>query len=540
VLTYLVAFLVSMSVAAVATPLVTRWAIRNHWFDLPTEARKVHTRAIPRLGGIAVVTAFFAPLVGLAIYTNRISGLLYADARLFSALCLGAAAIVALGIYDDLKGASARLKLVVQAAVAAGMWFAGFQIERLGNPFGDPIHIGLFSLPVTMLWIIGVVNALNLIDGLDGLASGIALFAALVLFGVSFVDHAVLLCLLTAALGGALVGFLFFNFNPARIFLGDSGSMFLGFVLASISVWTQRKGATAAALLTPVIALGVPLLDTTLSFLRRIARRQSPFKADREHLHHRLLALGLSHRGAVFTLYTMSGIFALSGLALLDNDTTHRAIVFSVVAMVTFILVRNVGLLEAPAILSRSPAESSFLRSEFRLACRRIRDASDLDGAWRAVTEASLLLGLEEVRLAWAASSPGAAPERRETVFSWQKMSGGRWRLDGSTSVPHRAQRLLLEEGADRFGELVVLGAASGRRTLDQQVTLELLREALIEFAATQERTDDLRPGAASAEQGGATVVLLPGADAAAAKVATAPGVAAPGAGRALVLYDGR
>lgn len=486
-LTYLVAFLVSMVVAAVATPLVARWAIKNSWFDLPVGGRKIHTRAIPRLGGIAVVIAFFTPLVGLAIYTNDISHLLYADALRFAALSCGGLAIVGLGIWDDLRGASPKLKLLVQTSVAIVLWSAGLRIELLGNPFGPALELGAFSLPLTVLWVVGVVNALNLIDGLDGLAAGISLFVATVLFGVAFMDHAVLLCLLTAALGGSLIGFLFFNFNPARIFLGDSGSMFLGFILAAISLWTQRKGATAVALLIPVIALGVPILDTTLSFVRRLARRQSPFTADKEHMHHRLLALGLSHRNAVFTLYTVSGVFALGALALLDNDTTHRAIVLSTVALVTFILVRKIGVLQLPGVF-RSKLSSSALRDEVRVVCRSVRAAPNPEVAWRNLVQLFQHLPCEEARLSWTFGADRAG-ERRETAFSWRRDASTDWTLPAAPT-PERLLRLVLDEEGQGYGELTLLHVAGAKRSEEQELALELARDALIDFCVTNQRAE--------------------------------------------------
>ncbi len=476
-LTYLVAFLVSLLIAAVATPLVTRVAHARGLYDMPSEARKVHTRPIPRLGGIAVVTAFFAPLAGLAIYTNRISDLLYADARLMGAFTAGALGIVALGVYDDLRGASARLKLAVQITVAVAMWFAGFRIELLGNPFGAVFQLGWLSLPLTTLWLVGVTNAVNLIDGLDGLASGIALFVSVVLFGASFIDNAVLLCLLSAALGGSLVGFLFFNFNPAKIFLGDSGSMFLGFVLAAISVWTQRNGATAVALLIPMIALGVPLFDTTSSFLRRIARGQNPFRADREHVHHRLLALGLSHRNAVLTLYAVSGVLALGALALLDNDTTRRAIVLSTVAVAVFILVRRIGILQLPGVIQRSTVRHDVVRA----AGRTIRDAQTPELAWRAALGVLETLGCEEVRL--TLSSERANAERRDHVYRWRLREHQAWRLgelptEGVLSFP------LTEEGVN-FGSLALLHPQPSQLN---QLLLQSLVDAMIDFCVLDAR----------------------------------------------------
>lgn len=484
-LTYPVAFLVAMFVAAVTTPLVAQWAHKNQWFDLPIEARKVHTRAIPRIGGLAVFIAFFAPLVGLAIYTNRISGLLYTDATMFYALCCGAAGILALGVFDDLKGADAKTKLVVQAGVAAMMWWAGFRVDLLGNPFGATIELGVLSLPLTMLWMVGIINALNLIDGLDGLAAGIALFAAVVLFGVAFTDNAVLLCVMMAALGGSLVGFLFFNFNPARIFLGDSGSMFLGFILASVSVWTQRKGATAVALIIPVMALGLPILDTVLSFVRRVARKQNPFQADREHVHHRLLALGLSHRNAVFTMYTVSAIFGLGALALLDNDTTHRAIVLSTVAAAVFILVRKIGVLDVPGISKRED-DGVPLREQVRTTARAIRATTDPNVAWRHTVGLFSHLTCQEVRLSWHVSS--AEGELRESVFKWRENQQRPWVLSTNESPKNRSIRLAIEERGRTYGELTILRRSPNETTLDEQVTCELVRDALIDFCVANDK----------------------------------------------------
>ena len=480
-MTYAVSFVLSMLVALTLTPLVTRLAHAKGWYDVPSGGRKIHSRPIPRVGGLAVVSAFFAPLVGLAIYTNRISGLLYADAQMFSSLCLGAAAIIALGLYDDIKGASAKTKLAVQVMVAIGMWWGGFRMELLGNPFGSVFELGVLSLPLTMLWMVGVINALNLIDGLDGLASGTALFACLVLFGVAFVDNAVLLCVLMASLGGALVGFLFFNFNPAKIFLGDSGSMFLGFVLASVSLWTQVKAATAVALVIPVIALGLPILDTTLSFVRRLARGQSPFRADGEHVHHRLMALGLSHRNAVVTLYTLSGIFALGALALLDSDVTRRTIVLSSVAAVVFLLVRRIGVTRVPGIVHRSTGSTVASRDLIRIGARRIRSADDIDVAWRTTVEVLSELGCDEILLTW--NEPVASVgERREHVLMWRRRDRGVWRLRDPMLANDRRGLLELREENERFGELCVLRPNHGNRSLGAEVALELTRDALIDF----------------------------------------------------------
>lgn len=472
--TYLVAFLLAISVSATLTPVVTFIAHKMNWLDRPTEARKVHRVPVPRLGGVAVVIAFLAPVAGLAIYTNRISEILYSDSKLVFGLAVAAAVIVVLGVYDDLKGADARLKLSVQTAVALFLWVVGFRIEQVGHPFGDPLQLGLLSLPVTWLWVVGIVNAVNLIDGLDGLAAGISLFATAVLFGVAYWDHEVVLCLLTASLAGALIGFLFFNFNPARIFLGDSGSMFLGLVLAVVSMWTQRKAATAATLSVPLLALGLPILDTTLSFMRRLLAGRSPFSADKEHVHHRLMAIGLNHRGAVLTMYTTSAVFCLGALALLKNDPVTQTIVYVTVGTVCIVLIRKIGFLRLPDKVRTSIERVDAVRTAVRTAARRIRSASDPEQALAALGPALGTLGVQQARL--------------------QRAASGSDLFDGSLDIGRGGQALVqpveLERpiSSDRiqYGKLMMELGEHDARNPNVEVCIELLCEALLEFETTQ------------------------------------------------------
>lgn len=481
--TYAVAFCLALVVSAVLTPIVAWLAHRFGWLDQPSEARKIHVRAVPRLGGIAVVIAFFAPILSLVLYENRVSDLLYADRRLVLGLFGGALAIVGLGIYDDLKGANARTKLVVQVITAVGLWFCGFRIELLGNPLGDALPVGMLSIPLTIVWIVGVINALNLIDGLDGLASGVALLAAVVLFGVAFVDNATLLCLITVALVGSLTGFLFWNFNPAKIFLGDSGSMFLGFILSAVSIWTQQKGPTAVALLIPVLALGLPILDTTLSFVRRVRKGVSPFAADREHLHHRLLALGLSHRNAVLTLYTASIVFGLGALALLDTDATHRAIALSTVVAVAVILVRRVGVFSRPGpVVSQTMVTAS--RDELRHVIREVRRANGPDEAWSRMVPIFAKLGARAVRLTWVLDEGSVdAQDGRASVFFWRSSPDDKWPLERAEVHPG-ARIVPLRQSGRPLGELVGVferGVSDPQTDATLALYLELLAEALIE-----------------------------------------------------------
>jgi UDP-GlcNAc:undecaprenyl-phosphate/decaprenyl-phosphate GlcNAc-1-phosphate transferase len=413
--TFAVAFSVALVVALVLTPVVTAVAHRLGLFDVPDLVRKVHVRQTPRLGGIAVVTAVMTPIAALALRDNDISSAFFADPHLILAFAAGAVGIVALGLYDDLRGADATVKFGVQFVVAIGLWAAGLRVEAIGGSIGASVDIGLLSLPLTVLWLVGIINAVNLIDGLDGLASGIALIAAVALFGTALVNDQVLLAVVMAAVSGALVGFLVFNFNPARIFLGDSGSLFLGYVLAVSSLWTHHKAATATVVgLLPLCVLAVPLIDTTLCIVRRVSRGQSPFSPDREHLHHRLMALGLSHRGTVLTLYAVAAVFAFAGVSpwLGGGLTSILALVAAVATGV--VLVARVG------VFGDRPREARALVELAQARAFLVQQAPTLDAAWREVQEALPAIGCEEAEL--VVPVPGVADTR---VLRWQRSDAG-------------------------------------------------------------------------------------------------------------------
>ena len=252
--TAVVAFILSMLCGTILTPIVRRLAHRFGLLDHALSPRKIHGRPVPRLGGIAIVIAFYAPLLGLFFLHSGVGDMFVADRSHAIGLFVGGLAIASLGLYDDLRGAGAIRKFVVQFAVAGFLYKLGFRIEALANPFGDPIALGWISLPFTLLWMVGVVNALNLIDGLDGLAGGVALVAVTITFLVSLQRGHPLMMLFSAALAGSIVGFLFYNFNPASIFMGDTGSMFLGFILAATAVETNQKASTAVAVIIPTVA----------------------------------------------------------------------------------------------------------------------------------------------------------------------------------------------------------------------------------------------------------------------------------------------
>ncbi|HHW92002.1 MAG TPA: undecaprenyl/decaprenyl-phosphate alpha-N-acetylglucosaminyl 1-phosphate transferase [Firmicutes bacterium] len=313
---YILAFLFAFLITYLLTPLVKKMAIRTGAVDIPDsadEGRRIHIRPTPRLGGLAIYLGFMLPaLTLLPREGERLYGLL-----------LGATLILLLGIADDYRNLSPRVKLAGQVLAALVFIFMGNRVIWLSNPWAEGAHdamwhIGSWSIPLTLLWMVGITNTLNLIDGLDGLAAGVTAIASVTLLLVALQEGQVTIVLLTAALAGSTLGFLPYNFNPAQIFMGDTGSLFLGFVLAGIAVQGALKSATVIALAVPILALGLPILDTFLAIVRRYHNGSPIFQADRQHLHHRLLERGLSQRQAVLFLYSISGVFGMGALAITE------------------------------------------------------------------------------------------------------------------------------------------------------------------------------------------------------------------------------
>jgi UDP-GlcNAc:undecaprenyl-phosphate/decaprenyl-phosphate GlcNAc-1-phosphate transferase len=312
-----VAAAIATVTAAALVPVARRFALRVGAVDAPEPGRHVHEQATPRLGGLAIFTAYVFALGACALL-----GLLGERAQGWDvvwAFLAGATIILVVGAIDDVYALGAKKKLFAQIVAATCAWLGGariatgFEIPLVGNVFiGTPV-----AYIVTVLWIVAFINAINLIDGLDGLAGGVVFFAAATNVVVAVVSGDVLGATLNAALGGAVLGFLFFNFNPASIFMGDAGSMFLGYALGAGALFSLKgKASVLVSLLIPLIALGLPLADTLLTMTRRIVARRPVFAADRQHLHHRLLALGLTHRRTVLVLYACSVVLCLAALGI--------------------------------------------------------------------------------------------------------------------------------------------------------------------------------------------------------------------------------
>lgn len=319
------AFALALVVSLALTPLMALLAVRLGAVS-DVGGRNVNTREVPRLGGVAVAVATLLPLVLLFFLRDDVTRLLEDETRTVVGVGIGAALSCLLGAVDDVRRVPARIKLLGQLLFAVLAYAVGCRIGLVELPLLGRIDASILSLPLTVIWIVGITNAVNLIDGLDGLAAGVVFCAAATNLIVAAIGGHLMVAVVMSALMGALLGFLFFNFNPATIFMGDSGSYFAGFLLAASSLVGNQKASTAVSLLVPILALGVPIFDTLFSIARRALARRPVFSPDRGHIHHKLLDRGLTHRRSVLILYVFSLLLALSGLMMsIDRDWTTGA-----------------------------------------------------------------------------------------------------------------------------------------------------------------------------------------------------------------------
>ena len=332
VVIYLALFLSSAALCLALTLRVRRCAVARGWVAQPDSDRHVHTTSVPRLGGIAIFLTFML-LAGVALLLPKSTGLeLTIPVRTVVSILSAACIIFLLGLYDDVRAAGPYLKFSVQAVAATILWFGGVGISHFDLlSAGRSLHTAV-ALPLTIFWVLLITNAFNLIDGLDGLAAGSAIFSTLVVFVSSLLAPNATVALLAIVLAGAILGFLRLNFHPASIFLGDSGSMFIGFMLAALALAGSQKAPTMIAVAIPVLSFGLPILDVCLAVSRRFLSGKPLFSADRDHIHHKLLKRGLSQRGAVLVLYGVTAVFALLSLILM-HDAALIALVLIVIGL---------------------------------------------------------------------------------------------------------------------------------------------------------------------------------------------------------------
>lgn len=338
--TYFALFLIATFSALVITPLIRRLCERFKLLDVPADGRRVHKSAIPRLGGVAIYLSLLLALSSLLFVSNVLTESLRFYTPVLLKVLVPTSLVLLLGIYDDLRGTNAVVKFVGLGLIASLFYALGGRIEVLLVPFVGMVHLpAVIGFLLTVFWLVAISNAFNLIDGMDGLAAGAALFSSIVILVVALSGGHLVMTVVTIVICGALAGFLRYNFNPASIFLGDSGALFVGFLLAALSLMGAQKATTAIAVITPILAFGLPVVDTSVTMVRRLIGRRPIFEGDGEHIHHMLLARGWSQRRVVLMLYSVCAIFGL--LAALSTKTSSpvTGFVLFVIAVVVIVAV---------------------------------------------------------------------------------------------------------------------------------------------------------------------------------------------------------
>ncbi len=392
--TYLSVYFGAVFLALITTPIVIRVARRINAVDRPG-VRTVHTRPVPRLGGVAIYLSAMTLLVA-ALFLNNTIGDAFRNAKLqlVTLFCTGTS-IFLIGLADDLKGLPARFKFIAELVAAAVLCFVGVRISSVEITNEWVLHLGLLSYPLTILWIVGITNAVNLSDGLDGLAAGISAITCAVIAVFAVHTGNGIMAVFMLALFGALSGFLFFNFNPAKIFMGDCGSLFIGFVIASTSVVCATESAALVGLALPALALGIPIFDTLFSMVRRFLERRSIFAPDRGHFHHRLVELGLKHHHVVILIYGMTLCAAGLGMFMMVTHNTGSLMIFLCLLLLLLLVFRVVGAVQLRGIISglhdkyRVADQRKQEQKSFEEAQLHFRNAGTSEQWWAAISNAA-------------------------------------------------------------------------------------------------------------------------------------------------------
>ena len=327
-MTSLFAFILALAISFACTPAVRMLAIKIKAVDVPKDNRRMHKVPIPRMGGLAIFAGFLVSVLFFVPLGTE-----------FRSILIGALILVVLGIIDDIVALKPKTKFAGQIIAALIPALSGVSIHGIVNPFvpGQYSTLGIFSIPFTVIWIVGITNAVNFIDGLDGLACGVSAIATVTMFIIAVLFGEIYIALMMAALAGACLGFLPYNMNPAKIFMGDTGSMFLGYILATVSIQGLFKFYAVISFAVPFILLGLPIFDTGFAIVRRLLKGQSPLQADRGHVHHRLIDLGFDQKQSVAILYAFSALMGLTAV-ILARTNESKLIILAIAVLVCFFL----------------------------------------------------------------------------------------------------------------------------------------------------------------------------------------------------------
>ncbi len=420
--TYLFVYLGSALLALLITPVVIWLARRLTIIDVPG-TRHVHAKSISHIGGVAIFLSMMCLIIPVLFLSNVIGDAFRDILPKLIVLLSAAGFMFFVGLIDDIKikGLRARIKFLAQIAAAITVCAVGIRIESVAIADWLTLDFGWFSWPLTILWIVGITNAVNLSDGLDGLAAGISAVACGVIAVFAIYSGQVVMAVLMLALLGSLTGFLFFNFSPAKIFMGDCGSMFLGFTIASSSVMCATKSSALVGLALPVLVLGIPIFDTLFSMLRRFLERRSMFAPDRSHFHHRLLDLGLKQRHAVIVIYAVTLLAAGLGMFMMVTRNIGSLMIFFCVLLLLLLVFRVVGsvrLRETIAGLKQKYAVTRQIKEEVRsfeslqLLFRRVQT---LEQWWQALCLAADKMDFMSIKL------PLKNSDNTHHTLSWQR-----------------------------------------------------------------------------------------------------------------------
>lgn len=398
--TYIALFVIATSSTLIITPLIRRLCERFKLLDVPADGRRVHTNAIPRLGGVAIYLSLMLALSSLLFVSNLVTESLAFYSPVFFKVLIPSSLVLILGVYDDLRGTNAAVKFVGLGLIAALCYAMGGRIEALAVPFVGIVHFPpAVSFVLTVFWLVAIANAFNLIDGMDGLATGAALFSSIVILVVALSGGHLVMIVVTICICGALAGFLRYNFNPASIFLGDSGALFVGFMLASLSLMGAQKATTAIAVITPILAFGLPVVDTTVTMARRLIGGRPIFEGDGEHIHHMLLKRGWSQRRVALILYAVCAAFGLVAALSTKTSSPMTGFVLFVIAAAVIVAVGHLRYHEVDELRagvkrtvgSRRIRVANNIR--IRRASRALSKAATLNELFDALGE---MLGFEE------------------------------------------------------------------------------------------------------------------------------------------------
>jgi UDP-GlcNAc:undecaprenyl-phosphate GlcNAc-1-phosphate transferase len=417
--TYLCVYLGSTLLALGMTPAVIWLARRIGALDHPS-VRSIHRKPVPRIGGVAIFISSMCLILSVLYLRNDI-GEAFRDVRMQVTALLGSAAFIfLLGLADDLRHLPARFKFLAELAAAGTLCFVGVRIDEVGLVDGYRVSLGWLGYPLTLFWVVGITNAVNLSDGLDGLAAGISAIACGVIGALAINSDNPMMAVFALSLVGSLSGFLVFNFNPARVFMGDCGSLFLGYMIAASSVMCLTKSSAVVGLTLPALALGIPIFDTLFSMLRRFLERRSLFAPDRRHFHHRLLEMGLHQRQAVMIIYVITLLSSGLGLLMIVAQDSSALIIFGGVLLLLLVVFRMVGAVRLRETLARLQERYRIARQQrvqqamFEQAQLQLQQVHDAGQWWEAVCKAA-----DQMGFAWVTLTRTGADGRAETEF-WQ------------------------------------------------------------------------------------------------------------------------